>query len=217
MSSYTIRRLMQTYKDALLQTEQTPPLTEMMLWEPDELLKRLSVDDAALTQVTSTLEVLARAYQSRPEGGQPSGTLSTVEQQIFMTLNLTVGGHRMSASASAVPATQDLTLVRAQKYTAGEIVGILQEILNSSAMYLGPKIAGDYFRSSQPAAEWLKYLTIGEKNKLNWSGPTSEVLLSQEIEDVRTWVQDYLRHCSAVIGNFAALLDPALLQRLSLL
>ncbi len=217
MSSYTIRRLMQTYKDALLQTEQTPPLTEMMLWEPDELLKRLSVDNAALTQVTSTLEVLARAYQSMPEGAQPSGTLSTVEQQIFMTLKLTVGGNSMGASASAVPATQDLTLVRTQKYTAGEIVGILQEILNSSAVYLGPKIAGDYFRSCQPTAEWLRYLTIGEKNKLSWSGPASEVLLSQEIEDVRTWVQDYLRHCSEVIGDFAALLDPALLQRLSLL
>lgn len=200
MASYYVRRLVQSHKDLLVQEIQDPVLLETILLEPETLLTRQALQDLEYQQRISTLEVLARAYQSFSKDGLHQGESRELEQQIFVALGLP----SLAAKTPEVASTDGDVAIA---LSVQEVLASLQSLLQTASSYLGPKIASEYWAASQPEIEWLKSFRLEDKYQLAWYGAQDEKISGQALEDLKLWVKAFLGRCSLIISSFENMLN----------
>jgi len=208
MASYCVRRLIQARKETIAKTGADPSQSaSTILLEPEEILKSLALSETAYFQRINNLEVLARAYQNLTAEGQHPEELKILELQIFALLNLSI----VSSSNDAQTAISSSNL---SKVKMSDALEILQDLIQFSSTYLGPKISNDYFTNSRPAVGWLECFIIKGNNKLTLNGVASDSLQDRQLEDIQQWVKTYIKKCSLIINGFYTMVNPNHLKRL---
>lgn len=208
MASYCVRRLIQARKETIEKTGADPSQsTSTILLEPEEILKSLALSETAYFQRINNLEVLARAYQNLTAEGQHPEELKILELQILALLNLSV------INSGNAPQTA-ISSSNSAKVKMSDALEILQDLIQFSSTYLGPKISNDYFTNSRPAVGWLECFIIQGNNKLTLNGVASDSLQDRQLEDIQQWVKTYIKKCSLIINGFYTMVNPNHLKRL---
>jgi hypothetical protein len=191
MSSYYLRRLVQAQKTMLLQCDNPAVKTAIEQSDPEGMLRQLGLSDGEISQRVNELEVLTRAHQSLANEKRYPEEMQKLELQIFGVLGWSPS--QESIANAAVIAQAPLT--------GGDAVRILQDLLKISAGYLG-RIAGDYLKATCPVEAWGNQLTLEKGNVLELTCFQPHELEPAEIENLRTWVIQFLKRCSTIIGGF---------------
>jgi hypothetical protein len=208
MASYCVRRLIQARKETIAKTGSDPSQSaSTILLGPEEILKSLSLSEAAYFQRINNLEVLARAYQNLTTEGQHPEELKILELQILGLLNLSIVGS--GNDPQTVISSSNLSKVK-----ISDALEILQDLIQFGSTYLGPKISNDYFTNSRPTVAWLECFIIKGNNKLTLNGVTSDSLQDRQLEDIQQWVKTYIKKCSLIINGFYTMVNPNHLKRL---
>jgi hypothetical protein len=210
MAIYYVRRLVQSRKDLLEQIQQDPALAGHSSLEPEALLNRLQLSDLEHQQRVNNLEILARAYQNLSKDDRHVREAREVERQILAALGIENEDDPILPNPLQDPNST------APALSAREALEALQGILSSSANYLGPKIASEYWISSRPSGDWLSAFTMNSSHQLLWSGDRDERVSGQKLEDLQAWVRAYIERCSHIIHGFNDMIDPARLKVLSM-
>ncbi len=213
MASYYVRRLVQNRRDLIAQTLQDPATLEAALLEPEALLSRLSLQPMEYLQRVNNLEIFARAYQNLSKENRYPEETKEIEKQILAALGVDVALEANAVNNSASSVSQPTEA--ADQVVGKQALEILQSLMTSSKSYLGPKITGDYLMLSRPSEPWLESFTIDSRHQLEWSGSAEAVLTDLQVEDLKAWVQAYLKRCSQIIHNFYETIDPEKLKLLS--
>jgi hypothetical protein len=192
MSSYYLRRLVQAQKGLLLQCDNPELKTAIEHSDPEGMLGRLGLSDGEIAQKVNELEVLTRAHQSLSNEGRYPEEMRKLELQIFGVLGWSPNPENVNTADAIAPQAA---------VTGNEAVRILQDLLKISAGYLG-KISGDYLKGTCPVAEWGNQLTIQKGNILELTCFNPQELDPSELENLRTWVIQYIKRCSTIIGGF---------------
>ncbi|MGB8700304.1 MAG: hypothetical protein WCD18_12885 [Thermosynechococcaceae cyanobacterium] len=206
MTSYCIRRLVQTNQDQFLQ--QGIVLSEKELAEPEEILNKFGLGATDRVQRIQNLEILVRAYQSLSNSGKYPTELKTTEQQIFATLGLSNIdlGVILDLNSQALEITSSYIK---KTIKASEAFEVIQSLLSTASKYLGPKIASEYLISTRPPNEVLLRFEMQENHKLTMNHNNDEILLESDLESIRSWIKDYIKKCSEIVNNFHDLVDKA--------
>jgi hypothetical protein len=202
MAGYYVRRLIQQHKELLLQTATNAMQPEGTVPEPEEILNRLITNPSERLQRINNLEILARAYQNLAEDGRHPEQLKAVEKQVLQLLGVSSFEGEKKTEQVAKPDT----LIR-KEYTIAKVVEILQALLKCGEMYLGPRISRTYFVVSCPASLQLNGFSFNEDGQLKVSRAMTEILQSQEIEDIKQWIKLYINRCSGIILGFDSLVN----------
>ncbi len=200
MASYYVRRLIQSHKEALLQTTATHNFSEIILLEPEEIIKRLVADASEHFQRINNLEILARAYQNLASDGRHPQQLKEVEKQILRLLGIP------DAASQAIQANTQHVAVP-QEFTVAKAVEILKGLLKCGEQYLGPKISRDYFISSCPPSLQQNGFSFQEDHQLKVSRSMTDILQGSELEDFKQWIKAYINRCSSIINGFDNLVN----------
>jgi hypothetical protein len=192
MSSYYLRRLVQAQKDMLLKSGDPEFAATMVQLDPEGMLSRVGLAEGEIALRVKELEVLTRAHQSLSSSGTYIQEMKDLELQIFTLL-----GWNVSQNATTeVGAPQTVTL------NGTEALNILQDLLKTSASYLGGKISGDYLRAVCPVEAWANQLIIQKGNVLELNILTEQTLSDVELANVKAWVIQFVQRCSTIIGGF---------------
>lgn len=206
MASYYVRRLIQSHKD-LLHTMTDPDASDLTLLEPEEILHRLVTNASERLQRVNNLEILARAYQSLTTDRRHPEQLKEVERQILLLLGFSdgaiAGSHQKPEVATATP----LETVIRKEFSIAKSVEILEALLKCGELYLGPRIAKDYFSGSCPESLQLKGFEFKEDHQLKVSRAMTDTLQGQDAEDFKAWIKLYMSRCSSIIHGFDALVN----------
>ena len=215
MASYYVRRLVQSRRELIEQTIQDPAVLEATLLEPEALLSRLSLQPMEYLQRVNNLEIFARAYQNLSKENRYPEETKEIEKQILKTLG--VDAAVVTPQVAIDKSTSDATQLAeaAIQVDAKQALEVLQSLMASGKGYLGPKITGEYLMLSRPAKAWLESFAMTSSHQLQWSGLPEAVLTDSEIEDLRIWIQAYLKKCSQIIHNFHETIDAEKLEILS--
>lgn len=206
MASYYVRRLIQSHKD-LFPTTTDSTASDLMLLEPEEILYRVVTNPSERLQRVNNLEILARAYQNLTSDGRHPEQLKQVERQILLLLGFSdsaISGTRQKSEVAPTPLPAEVR----NAITIAKSVEILQALLKSGELYLGPRISGDYFMSTCPESLRSRGFGFKENHQLQVSRPMTDILEGQEAEDFKTWIKLYIRRCSGIINGFDALVNP---------
>lgn len=192
MSGYYLRRLVQAHKEMLLKSGDPEFAAAMVQLDPEGMLSRVGLTEAEIAQRVKELEVLTRAHQSLANSGTYPQEMKDLELQIFTLLGWAIA--RETAPAASVP--------QAVALTGTDALNILQDLLKTSAGYLGGKISGDYLRGACPVEDWSNQLTIQKGNVLELNCLTDQILNDSELASLKTWVVQFIQRCSTIIGGF---------------
>ncbi len=206
MASYYVRRLIQSRKD-LLHTLTDSAAPDLTLREPEEILHRLVMNPSERLQRINNLEILARAYQNLTTDGRHPEQLKQVEQQIFLLLGFSDAAISGTPQKSEVAAAIPLEAAIHHALTIAKTVEILEVLLKCGEMYLGSKIARDYFMISCPESLRLKGFEFNEDYLLQVSRSMTDTLQDSEAEDFRRWIKLYITRCSTIIHGFNTLVN----------
>lgn len=208
MASYYIRRLVESHRESLLKVE-APSLLETALLEPEVLLTRLKLEPFEHLQRINNLEILARAYQNLAKHQRYPEETREIENQILATFGLETA-LKNAAQLSEIL----LEETSPPSVSAKQALEVLQGLLISGKLYLGPKISTEYWILAQPQKDWLESITMSRSYQLGWSGLDNIVLSQQQIEDLRAWAIAYITKCSQIIHGFHEMIN---LERIKLL
>ena len=192
MSGYYLRRLVQAHKEMLLKSGEPEFAAAMVQLDPEGMLSHVGLSEGEIALRVKELEVLTRAHQSLANSGTYPQEMKDLELQIFTLLGWTIS----QDTATEASAQKTVTL------TGVEALNILQDLVKTSASYLGGKISGDYLKAACPVAEWANQLVIQKGNVLELSSLTDQTLSDAELANVKTWVIQFIQRCSTIIGGF---------------
>jgi hypothetical protein len=204
MAGYYVRRLIQSQKASLLTHMEHASISEAMLQEPEVLLHHLVTNPSERLQRLNTLEILARAYQQLVTDGQHPEQLINVEKQLMMALGFSDAAALSAAQNSAVTSASSAHTSQ-NALTIAKTVEIMEDLVKCGERYLGPKLAREYCMGSCPESLKLNGFTFQDDHRLKISRPMTDILQGNEAEDFKTWIKQYIRRCSTIIGGFDSL------------
>jgi hypothetical protein len=205
MASYYVRRLIQSHKEALLQTTVDPNFSEIILLEPEEIIKRLVADSSEHFQRINNLEILARAYQNLTSEGRHPQQLKEVEKQILLLLGISSAvTQAVQANTQRLAAPEDFI---PKEFTVAKAVEILKGLSKCGEQYLGPKISRDYFMNSCPPSLQQNGFSFQENYQLKVNRSMTDTLQGSELEDFKQWIKAYINRCSSIINGFDDLVN----------
>jgi hypothetical protein len=206
MASYYVRRLIQSHKDLLHTTTDSAP-SDLTLLEPEEILHRVVMNPSERLQRINNLEILARAYQNLTTDKRHPEQLKQVERQILLLLGFSDAAISGSNQKPEVATATPLETVIRKEFSIAKSVEILEALLKCGELYLGPRIAKDYFSGSCPESLQLKGFEFKEDHQLKVSRAMTDTLQGQDAEDFKAWIKLYMSRCSSIIHGFDALVN----------
>ncbi len=95
--------------------------------------------------------------------------------------------------------------------TLQEVLAALNHLSKFTTQYLGVPVIVNYLKSTRPDGEWGQQFQIDRAAHISFSGDESDISLSAEQQQwIQDWIAAFIRRCSQVLRDFAALVEKAL-------
>lgn len=152
------------------------------------VLARQTLDDSDYLQ---RIEVVREAIRADFEGAIATLSLLTADQ----TLDKPIEKSQPQPSSA----------------TLQDVLAALNHLSKFTTQYLGVPVIVNYLKSTRPDQEWVHQFQIDRAGHISFSGDESDSSLSAKQQQwIQDWVAAFIRRCSQVIRNFAALVEQAL-------
>ena len=91
--------------------------------------------------------------------------------------------------------------------TVKDLLNTLNLLSQLSNRYLGSTITAKYWESSRPNISWLNEFVVERSARISFSGQTSELVSSVQLQYLQQWVNAFVKSCSQIIQDFPSLID----------
>ncbi|NJM87880.1 MAG: pentapeptide repeat-containing protein [Hydrococcus sp. RU_2_2] len=102
-------------------------------------------------------------------------------------------------------------LRKANKTTLEEVMRAFTHLGECANRYVGTKMTARYWESSRPDCEWLQNFQIDASGQIIFAGNPQETLTFARLLACSQWSDNFVKSCSAIVGQFPSLIDPELL------
>jgi uncharacterized protein YjbI with pentapeptide repeats len=108
------------------------------------------------------------------------------------------------------PASAGLRKVK--KTTLEEVMRAFTHLGECAGRYVGSKMTARYWESSRPDCEWLQNFQVSASGQITFAGNPNETLTFARLLACSQWSDNFVKSCSAIVGQFPSLVDPEKLE-----
>jgi hypothetical protein len=94
-----------------------------------------------------------------------------------------------------------------QEYKLDELLVALNKLSQFTTQYLGKVVVTNYWKSSRPTSAWLAEFEIDRSGQISHPKQASITCDPKQIQQIQSWVSDYVKRCKKVIRNFDQMLE----------
>ncbi|PZU99888.1 MAG: hypothetical protein DCE90_00945 [Pseudanabaena sp.] len=162
----------------------------------------------ASTRSTQTKNQAPIANQVTPTTTQPNIKPSSPPPSTTQLQAIAKSGATATNQAIASAPTKSVsTKTDTQEYKLDELLGGLNKLSQFTTQYLGKVVVTNYWKSSRPSdLSWLAEFEVDRSGNISHPKQAAICCTAEQHQQIRTWVEAYVKRCKQVIRDFDKML-----------